>query len=208
VQHDMRNLSQWVALVADDLEHCQTSEELLASAQRIQQGAAMARDRAQRITSALSRPSFGMESAADWQDLAISRDLTQAAAMHQVTLLLDPALTPETHCHWHGPAWATVLDNLLGNISRLSREAMVPAQCTVRWAVNDKGASLAFDTPDLPVQVPLQQLFEPWNGASPGGSGLGLYQARRAVVAAGGDLLAAHCGTGLTVTLYLHRKES
>lgn len=208
VQHDMRNLSQWVALVTEDLERSQTPDELLASARRLQQGAAMARDRAQRIGAALARPGQGEAANARWQRLDLLHDLEQAAAMHQVTLRKDAAMPASLHWDWSPLAWATLLDNVLGNISRLAREQVAPAWCAVRWRLVEGGAELAFDTPQLPLDVSLQHLFEPWSGASPGGSGLGLYQARRAVVAARGNLQAAPCETGLSVTLFLPRKNS
>lgn len=208
VQHDMRNLSQWVALVTEDLERSQSPQELLASARRLQQGAPMARDRAQRIAAALSRPGHGQTAGGDWQRIDILGDLDQAAAMHQVDIARAPGLPAAIQWHWSAQAWATLLDNMLGNVSRLARESMVPAHCAIRWAESADGAQLTFSTPQLPLRVPLQHLFEPWSGASPGGSGLGLYQARRAVMAAGGDLQAAPCETGLSVTLSLPRKNS
>ena len=208
VQHDMRNLSQWAALVTEDLERAHTPEQLLASARRLQQGAPMARDRAQRIAAALARPHNAQPVQGDWQPLDLWRDLVQAAAMHQVELTATPELRAMPHWDWSPKAWATVLDNLLGNVSRLARESMLPARCALQWQVGEDGARLTFSTPELPLNVRLQHLFEPWSGASPGGSGLGLYQARRAAIAAGGDLQAEPCETGLSVILCLPRKKS
>lgn len=209
VQHDMRNLSQWAVLVTEDLERAQNPEQLLASARRLQQGAPMARDRAQRIAAALARPNQAQAAAqGDWQMLDLWHDLAQAAAMHQVELEGAAEVRDMPHWDWSPKAWATVLDNLLGNVSRLARESMVSARCTLQWRELADGAQLTFSTPQLPLHVPLQHLFEPWSGASPGGSGLGLYQARRAAIAAGGDLQAEPCETGLSVILCLPRKKS
>jgi signal transduction histidine kinase len=201
VQHDMRNLAQWVALVADDMDQAQTPAEIVRSVQRLREGASLARDRAQRISAALLRPDSGAGQAERWQPLDVLDDLAQAAAMHQVVLQIEPGPAGGLTLDWSASAWAAVLDNLLGNASRLSRERVGSARCKVRIAHTGQMLEISFDTPDLPLEVPLPRLFEPWVGASPGGSGLGLYQARRVVLAAGGDLRAQPCGTGLSVTL-------
>ncbi len=86
VQHDMRNLAQWVALVADDMDQAQTPAEIVRSVQRLREGASLARDRAQRISAALLRPDSGAGQAERWQPLDVLDDLAQAAAMHQVVL--------------------------------------------------------------------------------------------------------------------------
>ena len=201
VQHDMRNLAQWVALVADDMDQAQTPAEIVRSVQRLREGASLARDRAQRISAALLRPDSGAGQAERWQPLDVLDDLAQAAAMHQVVLQIEPGPAGGLTLDWSASAWAAVLDNLLGNASRLSRERVGSARCKVRIAHTGQMLEISFETPDLPLEVPLPRLFEPWVGASPGGSGLGLYQARRVVLAAGGDLRAQPCGTGLSVTL-------
>jgi signal transduction histidine kinase len=208
VQHDMRNLAQWVALVADDMDQAQTPAEIVRSVQRLREGASLARDRAQRISAALLRPDAGTGQAERWQPLDVLEDLTQAAAMHQVTLQIEPGPDNGLKLDWSAPAWAAVLDNVLGNASRLSRERVGSPRCKVRIARVGQTVEITFETPDLPLEVPLPRLFEPWVGASPGGSGLGLYQARRVVLAAGGDLRAQICGDGLGVTLSVPCKNS
>jgi signal transduction histidine kinase len=208
VQHDMRNLAQWVALVADDMDQAQTPAEIVRSVQRLREGASLARDRAQRISAALLRPDSGAGQAERWQPLDVLDDLAQAAAMHQVVLQIEPGPAGGLTLDWSASAWAAVLDNLLGNASRLSRERVGSARCKVRIAHTGQMLEISFETPDLPLEVPLPRLFEPWVGASPGGSGLGLYQARRVVLAAGGDLRAQPCGTGLGVTLSIPCKKS
>jgi len=217
VQHDMRNLAQWVELLAEDLGQAETSDVLLEQAQRLRQGAAAARDRAQRIMAAMSRNSA--QAAAEtpawsdlhWRVLDLRAELEQGAALHQVALNFTGEWSSRPEAPWDPQAWAVVLDNILGNISRLSREILLPAQCAVRWLPRgERGETgeLSFDTPQLPIRVPLDRLFEPWVGTSPTGSGLGLYQARRAALAAHGDLWATAFGSGLSVTLCINCKNS
>lgn len=237
LQHDLRNLAQWVELMADQLAEAPDDAALLQAARRLQPAAMQAQQRARRIAGALLRPDAGGEGdarraggppmadaggdsrisgstdqgRAQPTPLSLAPLLREAAAQHQVRLDLvgdfgtedAPRAVP-----WDAAAWTTVVENLLGNVSRLSREALQPARCTVRLRESADGLALAFETPQLPLRVPMARLFEPWVGASPGGAGLGLYQARRAAVAAGGDLRAEPCGAGIAVILCLPCKKT
>lgn len=204
VQHDMRNLAQWVELVTDDLGAARTPDALLAAASRLQSGAAAARERAQRIASAMSR---GTATASTPDTVNVQAELALAASMHQVDLQwrTDPDVPSLS---WDRDSLRVVLDNVLGNISRIARERMLPPVCTVGWDRVEDQACISFDSPELRLDVPLSRLFEPWAGTSPTGWGLGLYQARKVALAAGGDLRAEACGAGLRVILCLSCKNS
>ena len=241
VQHDLRNLAQWVELMADQFATAPDEAALLQAARRMRPAAVQAQQRARRVADALlrtdvsgdgerrgivaprddggidGRDAAGEAAASDdgaaaerpWLPLApLLRD---AAARHQVRLELVGDFgtddEPRSVC-WDSVGWTAVVENLLGNVSRLSREALQDARCTVRLRDVDGGLELAFETPQLPLRIPLTRLFEPWVGASPGGTGLGLYQARRAALAAGGDLRAEPCGSGIAVILFLPCKET
>lgn len=204
LQHDMRNLTQWVELVAEDFESAASDASLLNKAKRVQKGAASARDRAQRISSALLRPGAGREEER-WEPLDLQQGLADAAAMHQVAVTDIPAFPP---LRWSAAAWNATLDNVLGNVSRLAREKLQPACCVVRLRRETDSLQVSFDTPDLPLEVPVRRLFEPWVAAAPGGTGLGLYQVRKMVLSAGGELKAEPCGAGLSVTLCIPCKKS
>ncbi|MBX3660011.1 MAG: HAMP domain-containing histidine kinase [Ramlibacter sp.] len=209
MQHDLRNLVQWIELIAEDVQQAPTPEEALRIAQRIRQGAALAHDRARRIAGALLRPDDREAPPSDeWRVLDVAADLAQAAQLHQVALDLEMPPGQAPSFTWSAQAWATVLDNVLGNVSRLARERMVPARCRVRINRRGQDFSVSFETPDLPLEMPILRLFEPWSGTRPGGTGLGLYQARRAALAAGADLRAQPCDKGLSVTLCVNCKNS
>jgi signal transduction histidine kinase len=204
VQHDMRNLAQWVELVAEDIEAARSPEALLATAGRLQAGAGAARELAQRIASAMPR---GTAAPTGPERIDLQSELVLAGAMHQVALQQRagdslPALS------WSRDSVRVVLDNVLGNISRIARERRQPALCTVSWAQAGEQTRVHFDSPELKLDVPLTRIFEPWAGSSPGGWGLGLYQARKVVTAAGGQLSAEACGAGLRVTLSMTCKNS
>ena len=63
LQHDMRNLAQWVLWVSEDFAACGTPETLLAAARRLRDNAPLARDRAElacRIDLGLDTPIRGL----------------------------------------------------------------------------------------------------------------------------------------------------
>lgn len=203
VQHDMRNLAQWVDLVAEDLAEARSPAQLQAAAQRLRDSARAARERAQRIANAMSR---GGDTPTAPQPLDLRNEIELAASMHQVPLQL-PA-SPPPAVVWDREALQVVLDNVLGNISRLSRERRLTPRAEVDWSQQGDCLRLGLASPQLRLELPLARVFEPWAGTSPQGWGVGLYQARKVALAAGADLQAEAIGEGLRVMLSLPCKNS
>lgn len=212
LQHDMRNLAQWVQLVADDFAAARSDAALLASARRLRGNAALAANRAQGIMQALLNTGLAQTLAAGsearWTALDLAAHILQAGEMHQVAIDLEGSAT----LPWDAQALATVLDNVLGNVSGLSRERLMPAHCRVVIAqegpTDSRVVCVRFETPQLALEIPLERLFEPWATSGSVNRGLGLYQARRQAQAAGGSLEAARMETGISVTLCLPCKKS
>jgi signal transduction histidine kinase len=220
LQHDMRNLAQWVQLVAEDFEAANTDEQLMARAKRLRSNAPQAASRAQRMSQAMLNPTWQPSAAASLQgasnfgaqhddqtqqdELDLTAYIEEAAQMHQVNISLAGSAIVD----WDAAALVTVLDNLLGNVSSLSRDSMQPAQSrVVIESLGDK-VDLRFETPHLPLEIPLEKLFEPWASSRNTNKGLGLYQARKQVLAAGGQLTAQRLEKGISVTLSIPCKKS
>lgn len=219
LQHDMRNLAQWVQLVAEDFAAAQGDEALMARARRLRSNAALAAQRAQRITQALLNPALLPAAAAQstapsmspritlWIALDLAALILQAGEMHQVTIDLAGSAT----VRWDDGALATVLDNVLGNVSSLSRERLLAAHCRVTITQDEPEPSasqvaphvvrVCFETPQLPLEIPLEKIFEPWATSGSVNKGLGLYQARKQAQQAGADLCAEYLGLGIRLTL-------
>ena len=224
LQHDMRNLAQWVQLVAEDFEAADTDEVLMTRAKRLRSNAPQAARRAQRMSQAMLNPSWQPSSMAALQgassfglqqdelapqdELDLPVYIQEAAQMHQVSISLTGTATVD----WDAAALVTVLDNLLGNVSSLSRDSMQNARCAVviETVTNNgsKAVQIRFETPHLPLEIPLEKLFEPWASSRNTNKGLGLYQARKQVLAAGGQLTAQRLETGISVTLSIPCKKS
>jgi hypothetical protein len=212
LQHDMRNLAQWVQLVADDFAAARSDEALLASARRLRGNAALAASRAQGIMQALLNPALPQTPASgpesQWTALDLGAHILQAREMHQVAIDLEGAAT----LPWDARALATVLDNVLGNVSGLSRERLLPARCRVVIAeegpTDSRVVRVRFETPKLPLEIPLEKLFEPWATSGNVNQGLGLYQARKQAQGARATLYAEPMESGISVTLCLPCKKS
>ena len=208
LQHDMRNLAQWVQLVAEDFASAEDDVTLMARARRLRSNAALAANRAQRMAQALLNPTWQpsasaplapLEAPEPEQMLDLQEQIGQAGELHQVQIELVGA----ARLQWDGAALASVLDNVLGNVSNLSRERMVAARCRVVVAQEGPHILVHFETPHLPLEIPLDKLFEPWASSGPVNKGLGMYQARKQAQQAQGDLYATKLGEGLRVTLQL-----
>ncbi len=215
LQHDMRNLAQWVQLVAEDFGAADNDDILMLRARRLRNNAALAADRAKRMAQALLNPAWQPSALAPFTTLDLRAQILQAGQMHQVAIELEGT----AELQWDGAALATVLDNLLGNVSSLSRERLLTARCRVviHEAEGEVGVvsgeagrhiRVHFETPHLPLEIPLEKLFEPWSNSRAVNKGLGMYQARKQAEQAGGQLYAEHLGSGIRVVLCVPCQKS
>ena len=212
LQHDMRNLAQWVQLVAEDFGSAQSDAELLARAKRLKRNAAHATQRAERMSQALLNPAWQPSASAPLEphdtpapeSLDLAGHVLQAAELHQV----DVELVGSAWVEWDSHALAAVLDNVLGNVSSLSRERMLPANCRVVIKQDAENTLVGMETPQLRLEIPLEKLFEPWSSSGPVNKGLGMYQARKQAQVAGGELFAEPLGEGIRVVLVIPCKNS
>lgn len=212
LQHDMRNLAQWVQLVAEDFGSAENDAELLARAKRLQKNAAHATHRAERMSQALLNPAWQASASAplethetpELEPLDLVEHILQAAELHQVDVELEGA----ARVTWDSHALAAVLDNVLGNVSSLSRERLLPANCRIVIQQDAHNTLVGMETRHLPLEIPLEKLFEPWSSSGPVNKGLGMYQARKQAQAAGGELFAEPLGQGIRVVLSIPCKKS
>lgn len=196
LQHDMRNLAQWVLWVGADFAAGKEEDKLHAAARRLQTNAPLACERAERLIAALGRQ-YQTEQAG-------AVDLREAVARAARLAGVEPAIEGEA-CAWIAPhLLARALDNLFTNLAQVWREkADIHLQFQLR--VDAGQAVLTFMSPwlsDMPAPPP-EKLFEPFASGRPGGLGLGLYQARRSLREAGGDVKAQTGSGGISFLLNL-----
>lgn len=200
LQHDMRNLAQWVGWVGADFADCTDPPALLAAAHRLQENAPLAQERAQRLIAALGKKPVNDNP----REIDLRLAITKAAHLAGV----------EVHLSGQSKAWmargllARVLENLFSNLAPNWREAQADKPVlTLRTVVaSDAGvkiAEVAFFSPwnDKEQLILPEKLFEPFASGRPGGLGLGLYQARKSLREAGGELGAVATDTGLNFLL-------
>jgi sensor histidine kinase regulating citrate/malate metabolism len=84
------------------------------------------------------------------------------------------------------------------------------AACEVGEVGGEAGQHIRvhFETPHLPLEIPLEKLFEPWSDPRALNKGLGMYQARKQAEQAGGQLYAEHLGSGLRIILCIPCQKS
>lgn len=200
LQHDTRNLAQWVNWVSADFAASTTPETLAAAARRLQENAPLARERAQRLIAALGRQQT--------VDAPRRIDLYQAVTQAARLAGFEPNVSGKADVWVADSLLARALDNLFSNLApgwrnALSRQPVLlirPANATSGGAVELEFFS---PWPEQGVRLPPEKLFEPFASGRPGGLGLGLYQARKSLREAGGDLQATVGSEGLIFLLSL-----
>ncbi len=202
LQHDTRNLAQWVSWVSADFAASTTPEALMVAAKRLQENAPLARERAQRLTQALGRQ----------QQMDVPRriDLLQAVTQAARLAGIEPRISGKADVFVPDSLLSRALDNLFSNLATgwreaLSRQPTLQIEPVRATAEHGELVKLEFVSPwpDPSVRIPQQKLFEPFASGRPGGLGLGLYQARKSLREAGGDLQAQPTPDGLSFLLTL-----
>ncbi len=207
LQHDMRNLAQWVGWVSSDFANAQTEPELLAAAQRLRGNAPLAQERARRLNAALGKPGH----TAMPREMNLREALDHAASMAGVEMSVEGDVEA-----WIAPdVLARALDNLLSNLAAVWREGHTTtprAELGMVPAIDRQSAMAALTMRcPLPAQgmdLAPERLFEPFASGRPGGQGLGLYQARKSLREAGGDLKASVAQGWLKFDLLIPQKRT
>lgn len=191
LQHDMRNLAQWVMWVSADFSNAHNPQDLLAAAERLRDNAPMAQTRALRLNAALGKAN----QPAQPSTIALADALEQAASLAGIEIEVQGDATafiaPEL--------LARALDNLLSNLATDWREGRTlkpsahihPSTADAAGVCAQVELVLTCPLPAHGMALPPEKLFEPFASGRPGGLGLGLYQARKSLREAGGELRAA-----------------
>ena len=200
LQHDMRNLAQWVGWVSADFAACTDAPALLAAARRLQENAPLAQERAHRLVAALGKNPVS--------DSPREIDLRSAIMKAAHLAGIEVSLTGQAQAWMARGLLARVLDNLFSNLAPNWREAQADKptlQLTMTRASEETPAmaEVEFFSPWPKLGLPLarEKLFEPFASGRPGGLGLGLYQARKSLLEAGGELRAVPSAAGVSFML-------
>jgi hypothetical protein len=212
LQHDMRNMAQWVSWVSADFAGAKDAPALLAAAQRLKENAPLAQERALRLNAALGKsPQLDTPRCMD-----LGQALEQAARLAGLAMLI----TGEAQAFIAPGALERALDNLLSKLAIDWRAGHAAQACAALESVVQDGAQeageqqatmarvrLSCPLPASSLELAPEKLFEPFASGRPGGLGLGLYQARKSLREAGGDLVALVEGDQLCFVLHLPQQS-
>lgn len=200
LQHDMRNMAQWVGWVCADFAACADGQALQAAAQRLQENAPLAQERAYRLIAALGRKPVS--------DNPRQVDLRLAVTKAAHLAGTEVTLSGQAHAWIARDLLARVLDNLFSNLAPNWRGALTdkPILQLRQLEATDSTSAMAeidffspWPEPGQPIAP--TKIFEPFASGRPGGLGLGLYQARKSLREAGGELRAIPTDAGLNFLL-------
>lgn len=210
-QHDMRNLAQWVGILAEEFEDA-SPEQLPRLAKRLQQQAPLVLQRTHRLLAATNSASKEplhtlIPDASEKRNknpLVIVQDAALLAGL-QVQIISDgkPYRSHEQPTCAESPTLITQqvaqalersLDNVLSNIVRDSDTRITHPPLIWRSRIEQAFLVGELQTPHLRTPWPVRP-FEPLQ--SPTRSGLGLYQARRNLRDVDGDLHATQNAAGV-----------
>ena len=200
LQHDMRNQAQWVLWVADDFAACEDDVALLGAARRLKDNAPLAHERAERLITALGRNPIAESPA--------PVELGEAAAQAARLAGIEPVIEGRVTGWVEKGLLARALDNLFSNLGAAWRDkptVAVTMRLSTSGATGKPMAQMEFFSPwpsGMPQLSP-ERVFEPFASGRPSGLGLGLYQARKSLREAGGDLYATPSPEGLGFRLML-----
>ncbi len=188
-KHDVKNMVQLLSLSAEQLQSTPRDQ-----AQRLLDNLRAAipavLSRAEHMLRALNEQTPTRQRQRELLDeppLALEAILTQTAALYD----LPVTITGSASIYTDKDRLLSIVDNLLGNYSRLARinQQRPLLQITIAREGNTVTTTIE-DIMGHPFAWP-ERLFEPFWSEHGDGRGIGLYQSRQQANAAGGDLSAA-----------------
>lgn len=183
LQHDLRNLAQWVEWLATDFASAQDDKSLLDIARRLHTSAPHAAKRARHILDATCKTTSSPRP----QAVALGYAIRQAAEHAGIALTIKR----DACIFLRRDLLNRTLDNLFSNVAPLLRSHPELNIGVAITRAEDKVIA-TFEMPRLAevANIPPERLFEPFASGRPGGLGLGLYQAHQSLTEAGGELFA------------------
>jgi signal transduction histidine kinase len=183
MQHDMKNVAQFIQLMADQLESIPEGKEQKVL-DYLRLATPLIRHRADRVVRTLT---LGVNPGAPRPPLALAAMLAQLCQLYG----LDKQISGDAVIAGAGEALETVFDNLLKNYQDLAvREAIPALVLEIAITTDARMAEVALQAPAAARVPALERLFEPFWSSTPAGLGIGLYQARQIIESLGGTLTA------------------
>lgn len=188
-KHDVKNMVQLLSLSAEQLQNTAPGHErrLLDN---LRAAIPAVLDRAEHMLRALNEQAPRKQKQPELLDepaLALETVLAQTAALYD----LPVTITGKANIYTDKDRLLSIVDNLLGNYSRLARTSNQRPHLLIAITTEDNKVITSIeDQLGNPFAWP-ERLFEPFWSEHGDGRGIGLYQSRQQANAAGGDLSAS-----------------
>ncbi|HEY0061333.1 MAG TPA: ATP-binding protein [Telluria sp.] len=181
LQHDMKNIAQFIQLMSDQLAAVPAGKEHKVL-EYLRVATPLIRHRADRIVRTLT---VGAAPASAGQPVALRPLLDKLCALYALAHRTDG----DADAAMDANVLETVLDNILKNYQDVSaREHLGPLLIEFAIAVHEGMVELTAQAPAAPRAAAPERLFEPFWSSTPDGLGIGLYQARHLIEMQGGSL--------------------
>ncbi len=185
LQHDMKNLAQFIQFMDDQLATVPADQERRGTLKYLREAAPLMRNRADRIvrTLTLKHPQ-DIPAHSPMRRFRLCDEIGQLCRLYRLDCRISGAAevsAPENTLD-------SALDNILKNYSDIAQRETRPAPTIHIGIAENAGAiEITLEAPDAPPIAGFVQLFEPFWSSDPAWLGIGLYQAR--------NLLEMHHGS-------------
>jgi signal transduction histidine kinase len=184
LQHDMKNVAQFIQLMADQLAVVPAGKEQQVL-NYLRTSAPLIRHRADRIVNTLTA---GQDHGESLHTMQIADEVAQICSLYR----LDCNISGAAQVRMPENAFDSALDNILKNYSDIgSRIPGLIPQVSISITENDSVVGIVIKANNVPPVEHIERLFEPFWSRDPAGLGIGLYQAKQMVEMCGGSISAS-----------------
>jgi signal transduction histidine kinase len=181
LQHDMKNIAQFIQLMADQLSAVPAGKEQRVL-EYLRRATPLIRHRADRIVRTLT---VGANPDEPLRTIRLHDAMTELCELHELGFNIEgDALIRSA-----GTAIDTALDNILKNYRDASlRENAEKPLMAIVITIHRSHVGITVEATNAPHAPALERLFEPFWSSDPAGLGIGLYQAKQMLEMQGGSL--------------------
>ena len=192
LQHDMKNVAQFIQLMADQLATVPVGKEQ-QMLDYLRTAAPLIRHRADRIVRTLTVGQLHNE---PLRTMQLHEELTQLCQLYR----LDCTITGAAQISVPENTLDSALDNVLKNYSDISLRGSgigdVKPFISIDIRDNEHNVEIDISAANTPPVVHLERLFEPFWSSHSAGLGIGLYQAKQMLGICKGTIVATQSDTG------------
>lgn len=189
LQHDMKNIAQFVQLMADQLANVPPGKEQQVL-DHLRTATPLIRHRADRIVRTLT---VGPSASEPLRTLKLELELAQLCRLYH----LDFSISGAAEVRAAENTLDSALDNILKNYGDMHlRDSAIKPVVSIAIADGVDAVDIVITSTNTPPATQVERLFEPFWSSDPAGLGIGLYQAKQMLEMCGGTLHIQQTETG------------